>query len=102
MLCPPRRASRPCPGHQVGSTIALLFSPLLIDAGGVSFMFYLYGLLGIFWVAAWEPVVSSEPPLMPGEDRDERSRPVLRLVDLPWRSVSASLRMQRRAWAEAA
>jgi hypothetical protein len=49
-----------CAGHQIGSILSLLFSPLLIASTGVDAMFYVYGLMGFVWIALWDPLVSTQ------------------------------------------
>lgn len=50
-------------GHQLGSILSLLVSPLLITGLGWPWVFYAYGLLGFVWLAGWEPLIGTHPPL---------------------------------------
>jgi ACS family sodium-dependent inorganic phosphate cotransporter len=40
-------------GMYLGTVIALIFSPLIIDALGWPWLFYLSGAVGVVWVAGW-------------------------------------------------
>jgi ACS family sodium-dependent inorganic phosphate cotransporter len=46
-------------GHQIGSVLSALLSPLIIKSTGVASLFYVYGLLGFVWLMVWEPRVKS-------------------------------------------
>lgn len=76
-------------GHQIGSILSLLASPLIIASTGVNAMFYLYGALGFVWLSAWHPLVSSSPPLLTGAAATKALSPI-KLKDLPWRSFLQS------------
>ncbi|GIL70600.1 hypothetical protein Vretimale_3718 [Volvox reticuliferus] len=72
-------------GHQVGSIVSLLWSPIIIASAGVDVMFYVYGAMGFIWLAIWEPCISQDPPLL----HDHRPQPPAppRLSDLPWGKI---------------
>ena len=48
-------------GISGGSVIALICTPLLISVWSWQGAFYLYGLLGVLWFAAWAPLARSRP-----------------------------------------
>ncbi|KAG2445616.1 hypothetical protein HXX76_000226 [Chlamydomonas incerta] len=72
-------------GHQIGSILSLLWSPLIIASSGVDLMFYLYGLSGFVWIAFWHPLVSPDPPLLRDHLPAGFSPP--RMSELPWRTI---------------
>lgn len=49
-------------GHQIGSILSLLASPIIIAATGTTSLFYFYGALGFVWLAIWDPSVSHHAP----------------------------------------
>ncbi|MEW5299522.1 MAG: hypothetical protein WDW36_002531 [Sanguina aurantia] len=75
-------------GHQIGSILSLLASPLIIASTSVNAMFMMYGALGFVWLSAWHPLVSSSPPLTGAAA--SKALPPIKLRDLPWRSFAQS------------
>ncbi|KAG2483329.1 hypothetical protein HYH03_017777 [Edaphochlamys debaryana] len=75
-------------GHQIGSILSLLLSPLIIAASGghCDYMFYLYGIAGFLWLVLWEPLVSKEPPLLAHDHKAHGPAPTS-MRDLPWRMI---------------
>lgn len=52
-------------------------------------MFYVYGVAGLAWMLAWQPLVAPHAPLL----HDHRAQggtqaPPLKMSELPWRAVS--------------
>ncbi len=79
----------PTAGHQIGSILSLLWSPLLIASVGVDAMFYLYGLAGLAWMLAWQPLVAPHAPLLHDHRAPGGTQAApLKMSELPWRAVS--------------
>eukprot|EP00879_Flechtneria_rotunda_P024891 GHRR01026415.1.p1 GENE.GHRR01026415.1~~GHRR01026415.1.p1 ORF type:complete len:211 (+),score=73.98 GHRR01026415.1:28-633(+) len=52
-------------GGQLGTIVALVTAPIIIKAFGWPAVFEIYGSLGLFWMVAWQNLVSHTPPLSP-------------------------------------
>lgn len=64
---------------------------------GVDLMFYVYGVMGLLWLALWEPFVSTEPPLL--RDHRLQASPPQRLSEFPWGKVDCvAMFLHRCAW----
>ena len=50
-------------GGQLGTIVALLTAPVIIDHLGWPAVFEIYGGLGLLWMLAWQPLVANYPPL---------------------------------------
>jgi MFS family permease len=50
-------------GGQLGTILALLTAPLIIDHLGWPSVFLIYGSFGFVWIALWQLFVSETPPL---------------------------------------
>lgn len=50
-------------GSQMGTLLALLLAPAIINTLGWRAVFYLFGSLGLVWVVAWDRLVAEIPPL---------------------------------------
>jgi hypothetical protein len=54
-----------CAGGQLGTIIALLTAPLIINSLGWPAVFELYGVSGLIWMVFWTRLVADYAPLMP-------------------------------------
>lgn len=50
-------------GGQLGTIVALITAPLIINDLGWPSVFVIYGSLGLFWNFAWQKLVADYPPL---------------------------------------
>jgi MFS family permease len=92
-------------GGQLGTILALLTAPVIIDRAGWPAVFLVYGGLGFLWAGAWQ-FVDETPPLYGGRQQQAPSSavkgalgdssgsdesftspaPLPGLLELPWRS----------------
>jgi ACS family sodium-dependent inorganic phosphate cotransporter len=80
-------------GIPLGTVAAVLLTPLVIDAWDWRMVFYLYGLLGFVWYAAWQLRVTSSPEEHPSIHPAELARirenapDATRVERVPWRAL---------------
>ncbi len=80
-------------GTALGTIIALLASPPIIIALGWQAVFYISGLLGLVWLAAWEIKAADSPERSPGVSAAEMAliragRPdVSAAQQIPWGAI---------------
>jgi ACS family sodium-dependent inorganic phosphate cotransporter len=48
-------------GIPLGTIFALIFTPMIVQAFGWEWAFYLFGLVGIVWFVAWRMLIASSP-----------------------------------------
>lgn len=48
-------------GFQLGNTIGLLLSPIIMSRIGIFGPFLIFGLFGFLWVLVWIPAISGTP-----------------------------------------
>jgi ACS family sodium-dependent inorganic phosphate cotransporter len=48
-------------GFQLGNTIGLLLSPIIMSRTGIFGPFVIFGLFGFLWVLVWIPAISGTP-----------------------------------------
>ncbi|MGH8014225.1 MAG: ACS family MFS transporter [Candidatus Binataceae bacterium] len=88
-------------GVSFGTVVALLISPVIVLRLGWPWVFYLSGLLGILWLAAWMVKSADDPEECPGVTPGELAviqadRPEVALApEIPWGPI---LR-ERAVWA---
>lgn len=58
-------------GIPLGSVFALVVTPYIVEAYGWEWAFYLFGLVGIFWFAAWRGAVTATPDTHPDVTPEE-------------------------------
>lgn len=56
-------------GGQLGTIVALITAPQIIDHFGWPAVFQIYGATGLLWMLLWQPLVADIPPLFrdPGQ-----------------------------------
>jgi len=69
-------------GMYLGTVVALVLSPIVIEAMGWPALFYLSGAIGVLWVIAWSIKAADGPAESSTGNRD--SRP----ATIPWRAIS--------------
>ncbi len=58
-------------GIPLGTVFALLVTPLIVDAWGWPWAFYLFGALGVIWFAVWQKAIARSPRLQQGISAEE-------------------------------
>ena len=58
-------------GIPLGTVVALVVTPIIVQAWGWPWAFYLFGALGIVWFFAWQKYVTSEPGKHPDISPEE-------------------------------
>lgn len=58
-------------GGQLGTILALLTAPIIIEHLGWPAVFVVYGSLGLVWMALWQPLVGDVPPIQEGQQKQE-------------------------------
>ena len=69
-------------GMYLGTVVALVFSPLVIEAMGWPALFYLSGAVGVLWVVAWSIKAADGPA--DSLSSAYQSRPTA----IPWRAIA--------------
>jgi len=95
---PPRERTRTLSlnfsGMYLGTVLALILSPMLIESFGWPVLFYLSGGVGLGWVVLWSIKAADGPvgdELVPSKGNPRESRP----ASVPWRAIAR----ERAVWA---
>jgi len=71
-------------GMYLGTVVALVFSPIVIEAMGWPALFYLSGAIGVIWVIAWSIKAADGP----GDSRSSGSGRDSRPGAVPWHAIA--------------
>lgn len=58
-------------GIPLGVVFALVATPYIVERFGWEWAFYSFGLLGVFWFAAWQRVITADPSQHPRISQEE-------------------------------
>ena len=70
-------------GIPLGTVFALVATPYIVERLGWEWAFYLFGVLGVVWFAAWQRMVTAEPAQ---QSRDVRIRRIGHRISAPFPS----------------
>ena len=90
-------------GIPMGTMFALLVTPIIVQQFGWEWAFYLFGIAGLLWFLAWQPLIASGPEEHPSVSAAERAEITAGLPaedpDAPPAPTILELLRQRPVWA---